>query len=115
MVINWYTYRAEWPPERRAYVGSCLEFPQQLSSVGLSAAEAVAKMEQTVADEVRDRLACDMPLPESLTDRHDSGKFVLRTSEAMHAKLRVEAAEQGVSLNQWVVQKLAARPPSFDF
>jgi predicted HicB family RNase H-like nuclease len=112
--MNWYTYRAEWSPERRAYVGGCLEFPQ-LSSVGLSAAEAVAKMEQTVADEVRDRLACDMPLPESLTDRPYRGKFVLRTSEAMHAKLRVEAAEQGVSLNQWVVQKLAARPPSFDF
>ena len=30
------------------------------------------------------------------------------------ARAAVEAAEQGVSLNQWVVQKLAARPPSFD-
>jgi len=109
-----YTYRAEWSPERRSYFGTCLEFPQ-LFAVGLSAAEAVARMEQIVADEVRDRLACEVPLPDSLTDRHYSGKFVLRTSEAMHAKLTVEAAEQGVSLNQLVVQKLAARPPSLDF
>lgn len=109
-----YTYRAEWSPERRSYIGSCLEFPQ-LFAVGLTAAEAVATMEQKVADEVRERLACEMSLPESLTDRRYSGKFVLRTSQTMHAKLSVEAAEQGVSLNQWVVQKLAARPPSWDF
>lgn len=109
-----YTYRAEWSPERRSYIGSCLEFPR-LFAVGLTAAEAVAGIEQKVAAEVRERLADEMSLPESLTDRRYSGKFVLRTSETMHAKLSVEAAEQGVSLNQWVVQKLAARPPSWDF
>ena len=30
----------------------------------------------------------------------------------LHSRLTVEAAEQNVSLNQWVVQKLADRPPS---
>ncbi len=29
----------------------------------------------------------------------------------LHARLAVEAAEQNVSMNQWVVQKLADRPP----
>jgi predicted HicB family RNase H-like nuclease len=29
----------------------------------------------------------------------------------LHARLTVDAAEQNVSLNQWVVQKLADRPP----
>ena len=29
----------------------------------------------------------------------------------LHARLAVEAAEQNVSMNQWVVSKLADRPP----
>jgi predicted HicB family RNase H-like nuclease len=33
---------------------------------------------------------------------------------ALHARLVVEANEQLVSLNQWIVQKLADRPPSLD-
>jgi predicted HicB family RNase H-like nuclease len=47
--------------------------------------------------------------PPSLTDRRYSGSFTVRTSPARHARLRVEAAEQSVSLNKWVVQKLAGR------
>ncbi|GCB01243.1 MULTISPECIES: type II toxin-antitoxin system HicB family antitoxin [Mycobacteriaceae] len=108
-----YTYRAEWSPERGRYLAGCLEFPR-LWATGMTAATAIAAMEQTVADEVRDLLASEMSPPESITDRKYSGKFLLRMPTAMHAKLSVEAAEQGVSLNQWVVQKLAARPPSFD-
>jgi predicted HicB family RNase H-like nuclease len=54
--------------------------------------------------------------PESLTDRRYSGEFHVRTSPALHSRLAVEATEQGVSLNQWVVQKLADRKtiPSLD-
>ncbi|CDO09589.1 toxin-antitoxin system HicB family antitoxin [Mycolicibacterium cosmeticum] len=43
-----------------------------------------------------------------------NGRFVVRTSPVLHGKLMVEAAEQRVSLNQWVVQKLCGRPPSLD-
>ncbi|WP_420866045.1 toxin-antitoxin system HicB family antitoxin, partial [Mycobacterium lacus] len=32
-----------------------------------------------------------------------------RTSPALHLRLAVEAAEQHVSMNQWVVQKLSGR------
>jgi predicted HicB family RNase H-like nuclease len=50
--------------------------------------------------------------PESLTDRRYSGEFHVRTSPSLHSRLAVEATEQGVSLNQWVVQKLAGRNPA---
>ena len=40
-----------------------------------------------------------------------SGQFLVRTSPMLHSRLTVEAAEQNVSLNQWVVQKLAGRSP----
>ena len=39
--------------------------------------------------------------PAPITERKFSGKFVVRTSPALHARLAVEAAEQNVSLNQW--------------
>jgi predicted HicB family RNase H-like nuclease len=39
---------------------------------------------------------------------------VVRTSLALHARLTVEATEQGVSMNQWVVQKLSGREPARD-
>jgi predicted HicB family RNase H-like nuclease len=32
---------------------------------------------------------------------------VVRTSPVLHARLVVEAADQNVSMNQWVVQKLS--------
>jgi predicted HicB family RNase H-like nuclease len=47
--------------------------------------------------------------PAPLTDRQYSGEFHVRTSPSLHSRLAVEAAEQRVSLNQWVVQKLAER------
>ncbi|OKH63763.1 HicB [Mycobacterium sp. SWH-M5] len=109
-----WTYRAQWSPEYREYFGLCLEFPA-LCARAFTAHEAVERAQRLVEQEVADRLAADMDLPQPLTDRRYSGSFMVRTSPALHAKLMVEAAEQRVSLNQWVVQKLAGRPAmSFD-
>lgn len=38
-----------------------------------------------------------------------SGKFVVRLPKSLHAALELEAAEEGVSLNQLVVTKLAVQ------
>lgn len=105
-----YTYRAEWLPDEKEYIGRCLEFPL-LWSRGITAGAAIADIEKQVEQEVADLLASEMDPPESLTDRHYTGKFMVRASPMLHARLTVEASEQGVSLNQWVIQKLAGRPP----
>lgn len=104
-----YTYRAQWSYEDRWYRGQCLEFPK-LSANGLTAHEAIAAVEKMVTEEVAIILAADDVPPDSLTDHRYSGKFVVRVSPSLHARLVVEATEQGVSLNQWVVQKLVGRP-----
>ena len=109
-----YTYRAEWDSEQRQYLARCLEFTH-LQAWALTPHDAVAAMEQAVAQELADSERCGWPLPDSLTDHRYSGRFLVRTSRAMHAHLMVEATEQGVSFNQWVACKLAARrPPSID-
>jgi predicted HicB family RNase H-like nuclease len=107
-VMDQYTFRAEWSPDTAEYVGMCLEFPSRYSRAP-TAHEAIAGIEQMIKDEVSEMLAEDRTPPPSLTDRRYSGRFVVRTSPQLHARLMVDATEQGVSLNQWVVQKLADR------
>ena len=106
--MNRYTYRAEWSAEFSEYIGRCLELPF-LSKSAPTMRDAIACVEQEVDEYLAERESDNIPPP--LTDRKFSGKFVVRTSPMLHARLTVEAAEQNVSMNQWVVSKLADRPP----
>jgi predicted HicB family RNase H-like nuclease len=105
--VNRYTYRAEWSTEHGEYIGRCLEM-SWLSRWAPTMQQAIASVEQAVDEYLAE---CDGSAPRPLTEGKFSGKFLVRTSPALHARLTVEAAEQNVSLNQWVVQKLADRPP----
>lgn len=60
---------------------------------------------QDLVDEVEDRTG----LIEGATPRKKSGKFMVRVPVTLHAALEAEAREEGVSLNQLVVTKLAMR------
>lgn len=104
--MSHYTYRAVWSPDDDEYVGLCAEFPS-LSWLAPSAGQAIAGVERLVDDVVADMTASGEHIPVPLTERNYSGKVLLRTSPALHQRLTIEAAEQGVSVNQWVVQKLA--------
>ena len=106
--VNRYTYRAEWWPEQGEYVSRCIELPW-LSRWAPTLQEATAAVEQAVDEFVAERIADGDEVPTPLTERQYSGKFVVRTSSALHARLVIEAAEQHVSMNQWVVQKLSGR------
>lgn len=72
--------------------------------------EATAAVGQAVDQVIAEREADGGELPAPLTERQYSGKFVVRTSPALHARLAVEAAEQNISMNHWVVQRLSGRP-----
>jgi predicted HicB family RNase H-like nuclease len=113
--MNHYTYRAEWSPEYGEYVGRCIELPW-LSHWAATMRDAIAGAEHAVDEHIAERQEAGEDVPAPLTERQYSGKFVVRTSPALHARLAVEAAEQNVSMNHWVVQKLANRPPTlFDW
>ena len=109
--MNHYTYRTEWSSEHGEYVGRCIEL-SWLSRWAPTMREAIASVEQAVDEFIAEREAADEDVPRPLTERQYSGKFVVRTSPALHARLTVEAAEQNVSMNHWVVQKLADRLPT---
>lgn len=110
-----YTYRIEWHSRTEQYVARCLEMPTVWESHS-APAEAMARAEQAVAAHLAEMAeAFGGDPPEPLSEHEFSGKILVRTSAELHARLSVEAAEQGVSLNQWAVQKLANRPPALDW
>lgn len=106
--MNRYTYRVEWSPYHEEYVGSCIELPSLLR-YARTAQEAITEIEAAADQHVDELQATGQAVPTPLSERSYSGTFVVRTSPALHARLALQAAEQGVSMNQWVAQKLAER------
>jgi|LGOV01.1.fsa_nt_gb predicted RNase H-like HicB family nuclease len=51
----------------------------------------------------------EIPLPESMREVKQSGKFALRMPKSLHHKLTEGAEAEGVSLNQYIVTLLAER------
>lgn len=110
-----YTYRVEWDMERDAYTARCVEI-SGLWAAAPTAQQALAQIEADVAEHLRIRdEEFGLPPPPPMTEQNFSGRFLVRTSRALHARLMVEAAEQGVSLNHWVVLKLADSKPTPDW
>ena len=101
-----YTYREEWSEEDDAYVARCLEFPS-LSANGASPEAALAELRGVVAVVVEDLMANGETIPEPLGSRAYSGKLVLRLPKEMHREAAIRAAEEGVSLNQYLLARLA--------
>lgn len=112
--VSRYTYRLEWLPDHRVYVGVCIELPY-LRREAPTAQLAAAAIEQAVAEHVHALKASGDCVPTPLSERSYSGTIVVTTSPQLHARLALEAAEQGVSMNQWIVQKLSGRTPSDTF
>jgi predicted HicB family RNase H-like nuclease len=106
--VSRYTFRVQWCPDYDEYIGSCIELPF-LSRRAPTAHEAVMAIDQAADQHVADMRAAGDEPPASLTERNYSGKIVVRTSPVLHARLVIEAIEQRVSMNQWIVQKLADR------
>ena len=106
-VVEHYTYRVSWADEDDEYVATCVEFPS-LSWLDQSRGAALDGIVALVADVVKDMVKNQEIIPEPLAERKFSGKFLVRTSPSMHARLTREAAEQHISLNQLALQKLSS-------
>lgn len=102
-----YTYRVTWSAEDGEYVATCLEFPS-LSWLAESRSDAIDGLERLVADVVEDMAANGEMVPEPLSERRFSGTFNVRIGERLHRDLVMHATEERMSLNQYVVRKLAA-------
>ena len=105
--INHYAYRVQWSNEDGEYVGTCAEFPG-LSWLDDSPALTLNGIQQVVREAVEDMERNGETIPEPLSDRTFSGRFMVRIPPEDHRKLALEAAEQGISLNRLATHKLTA-------
>src|SRR5690606_26273041 len=103
--VSHYTYRVSWSPEDEEFVATCLELPS-LSWLASTQDEALHGLRDLVEEVVEELHRSGEPVPEPLSSRAYSGKFNLRVGERLHHQLAIKAAEEHLSLNQYVVRKL---------
>lgn len=101
-----YIYRIMWSEEDKEYVGLCVEFPS-LSWLAASPESALKGIRKVVEDVMKDMKDCGESLPEPLSCRKFSGKFLVRIPPEIHRSLAIEAEEEGISLNRLVSAKLS--------
>ena len=105
--VSHYTYRVSWSAEDDEFVATCLEFPS-LSWLATSQLEALHGLESVLRDALADMEEQGEQVPVPLSERRFSGKFDVRVGEHLHRDLAMHAAEERMSLNQYVVKKLAS-------
>jgi len=101
-----YTYRVAWSAEDGEHVATVAEFPS-LSWLAPTPVEALEGLANLLRDVLTDLAATGEPIPEPLSERTYSGRFVVRVPSEVHRRLAREAAEQHVSLNRLVSDRLA--------
>jgi len=101
-----YTYRVTWSEDDHEYVGLCAEFPS-LSWLAKTPEAALAGIRKVVAGVAEDMQTAGEALPEPISSRHYSGKFMVRIPPEVHRKLATQAAEAGISLNRLASSKLS--------
>jgi predicted HicB family RNase H-like nuclease len=100
-----YTKIVEWSEEDGCFVGSA---PAIIGPCchGNDEAKVYAELCQIVEEWIEILETDGHPLPEPLSAKKFSGKFVLRLEPALHRRLAAKALAAGESLNSFCVKKL---------
>jgi predicted HicB family RNase H-like nuclease len=101
-----YTYRVTWSEEDDEYVGLCTEFPS-LSWLAKDPEAALRGIRKLVREVIEDMMKEGEAIPDPISLKRYSGRFVVRVPPQVHKKLAIEAAESGVSLNRLASSKLS--------
>jgi predicted HicB family RNase H-like nuclease len=96
-----------WSEEDNQCVGLCAEFPS-LSWLDATPEKALRGIRKVVAEVVADMQANGESVPEPISRRRYSGKFMVRVPPEVHRRLALEAAEENVSLNRVISAKLSS-------
>lgn len=100
-----YTYRIEWSEEDMAHIARCMEFPS-LSAHGKTVGEALREIETAVAGTIEWMEEEHEQVPEPLGIKKFKGHISLRVPPEIHRQLAIRSAEEGVSINQFVLARL---------
>ena len=88
------------------YTGKVLELDGCMSD-GDTGEEALSNLREAMEGWIETKLANGFEVPEPVSDSSTSRKFTLRLPKTLHQRLVLEAKQEGVSLNQYALYKLA--------
>ncbi len=104
-MVDKYTYRIEWSEEDQAFIAKCLEFPGLLAH-GKTNEGALKEIKVVVSESVKWLIEKKEEVPSPLGLKKFKGKLTLRVSPEIHRKLAIKSAEEGVSVNQYILSRL---------
>ena len=104
--IEKYTYRIEWSEEDHCHIAKCLEFPS-LAAHGETTEEALREIKFVVEESVKWMREEGEPVPNPLGIKKFKGNLTLRIPPEKHRELAIRCAEEGVSLNQFILSRLS--------
>lgn len=76
-------------------------------STGETFEEAYANIKEATEGWIETKLEAGLEIPLPIGYENYSGKFIVRIPKSLHYQLAVEAAEEGISLNQYALYKLS--------
>jgi predicted RNase H-like HicB family nuclease len=77
------------------------------SALGNSDSEALRELEDAIKLHLKIRQEGGLPIPKPLSAQEMGGRFLLRLPKALQKSLKEEAAEEGVSVNQYALYLIA--------
>jgi predicted HicB family RNase H-like nuclease len=101
-----YAYSVMWSEADQAYIGRVAEF-EALAAHGASPTAALQEIVDVVRYVLEDLAEAGEEIPPPFSKRAFSGNLRLRMPAHLHRTLALEAAQQHVSLNQWINHKLS--------
>lgn len=104
-LIDKYTYRVEWSEEDKTHIATCLELPT-LKAHGKKIETAIKAIKKVVSATLKWMKDEKEEIPEPFSIRQFKGNLTLRTSPEVHRQLASQAAEQGVSINQYILSRV---------
>ncbi|MBN1224777.1 MAG: type II toxin-antitoxin system HicB family antitoxin [Candidatus Aminicenantes bacterium] len=104
--IDKYTYRVEWSEEDQIHIGRCLEFPS-LAAHGETSANALKEIETAVAESIEWMNEEGEEIPEPFGQKKYKGNLTLRVPPEIHKELAIKSAEEGVSINKYILSRIA--------
>jgi len=88
------------------YFATVLELDGCMSD-GATPEEAYANIREAMEGWIETKLEGGFSIPLPIDSEKYSGRFVLRIPKTLHARLAMEAANDGVSLNQYALYRLS--------
>ena len=105
-LIQKYTYRVEWSEEDGVHIARCLEFPS-LMAHGNTIEKALKQIEKVVDETITWMKEDHEKIPEPFGLKKYKGNLTLRVPAEVHKNLTIKSAEEGVSVNQYILSKIS--------